>query len=136
MIANRTSVPVILLALAWLVVALTVLLVPAPREWGRLGHVISPYYDKIQHRFEPAVHIGLMASISVLIMHYLKSKKAMTAVMQTMALALLLAVTLEALQSYLPDEFGRKCDIHDLLPAVIGIAAGCLIGLVMRIRKH
>ena len=121
----------------WLLIALVVLLVPAPREWGAFGHWVSPYYDRIQHVFEPAVHISLMIIITILLMHVFKNRTTILAFVYTLGLGFCLAVMLEGLQSLLPAGFARKCDLLDLIPSSIGLLAGCLIGLLIRsIRKR
>ncbi len=132
----KSAVWITLLIMIWGVVALTILLVPAPREWGAFGQWVSPYYDRVQHRLEPAVHISLMATIAIILMHGMRSSRAATAVARTMVISLLLAIVLEGLQFFLPTEFARKCDMRDLVPSMIGIVAGCLVGLFMRIRSR
>jgi VanZ family protein len=132
--SNKMIIPLISI---WLLGALTVLLVPAPREWGAFGHWVSPYYNRVRYVLEPSVHIILMAMITVLLMHFFKYRSRMRAFVYTLGLGLFLAGTLEGLQSFLPAEFARKCDLLDLIPSSIGILTGCLIGLYIRaVRKR
>lgn len=130
---NRIIIPLIAF---WMLIALTVLLVPAPREWGAFGHWVSPYYDQVQSVFEPAVHIILMSMITILLMHFLMDRTTKAALCITLAAGLCLAVMLEGLQSFLPVKFARKCDLHDLIPSSIGVLTGCLIGLIFRIIRE
>ena len=121
------------LALAWLVIALLVLLAPAPREWGEFGHRISPYYDDIRPVFEPVVHFVLMAPMAALCMHIFRRQGVLAASAFSFGIVLALATLFEGLQSLLPSEFSRRADPADLIPSAAGAMIGCLAGLVARV---
>ena len=126
---------VLWLGVAWLGIALLMLLAPSPREWGEFGRQLSPYYDRIEAVFQPAVHLVLMAILAVALMHHFESRSAVTAVLISFVLVMVLAIVLEGLQGLLPAEFSRRCDVEDLVPGAGGAVIGCCIGLLVRIIK-
>ena len=118
---------------AWLLVALTLLLAPAPREWGFLGSRISLRYDKIQHVLQPAAHFILMTVLVLLLMRLFRRLHWKHAALYAACVALGLAVGLELLQALLPVEFARACDPLDLLPSLAGVLCGAAVGLIVRV---
>jgi len=121
---------------AWLLVALGMLLAPAPREWGTFGKWISPHYDQVQSIVQPAAHVLLMAVCSMLFIRIFTHRTIVVAVLYSFGLAVVFAITLEMLQSILPSGFARRCDVDDLIPSVIGAMAGCMIGVFFRVGKE
>ena len=117
------------LVLGWLVIALVVLLAPSPREWGTLGHRISPFYDDIKSVLQPAVHIVLMASMAALCMHIFRQQTVPVAAGLSFAIVIALAAVFEGLQSLLPLGFARRGDLADMIPSAAGALMGCMIGL-------
>ncbi len=130
-----TSRKLVLLAVAWLLLALAAMLMPAPREWGALGGWINPHYEEIKSVLNPMVHAVLMAMMAVLSMHMFWYRKLRVAVASSFGIVILLAVLFEILQGVLPREFGRSCDMADLVPGAFGGALGCLVGLLIRLNK-
>ena len=121
--------------LAWLLMVLSAMLMPAPREWGALGVWINPHYEDIRSVFNPAMHVVLMAIMALVTMQMFWYRKLLVAVACSFGLVVLLAVLFEILQGTLPREFGRSCDVADLVPGAFGAALGCLAGLIVRLRK-
>lgn len=121
--------------MTWLLLALAAMLLPAPRQWGALGVWVSPHYQGVKSVLNPTVHAVLMAMLAVLSMQILWSRKRRFAVASSFGIVILLAVLFEILQGLLPREFGRSCDIADLVPGAFGGALGCLLGLIIRVNK-
>ncbi len=118
----------------WLLLALVMLLAPAPREWGAFGRKINASYDKVQPVLQPAAHVVLMVVFSGLLMQCFVHRAVGAAILYSLGLAVALALMLEILQSTLPANFARKCDVGDLIPSVIGAAVGCVVGILYRFR--
>lgn len=135
MIRTGASRQIVLLTLVWLGLALVVLLVPSPREWGDFGHRISPYYDRISFFFQPAVHVILMAGLATACMHHFRNRNVLFAFALSFVLVMLVAALLEGLQSLLPREFSRRCDVADLAPGAVGAMLGCFVGMLWRPAK-
>lgn len=121
---------------AWLLMSLAAMLMPAPRAWGVLGVRIKLYYEEIRFVLNPAVHLVLMALLAVLSMQMFWNRKLRVAVVSSFSLVILFAVLFELLQGMLPREFGRSYDVMDLIPGAFGGALGCLVGLIFRERKE
>ena len=122
------------LVAVWLFMAIGMLLAPAPREWGAFGKRVSPFYDQVQPVVQPAAHLVLMVVFSGLLMQCFVHRAVGAAILYSLGLAVALALMLEMLQSALPANFARKCDVDDLIPSVIGAAVGCIIGTLYRLR--
>jgi len=116
----------------WVLVALGMLLAPAPREWGVFGKWISPHYDRIQPILQPAVHVVLMAVFSGLLMLCFTHRALHISLLYSLGLAFALAVAFEMMQSILPVAFARRCDVADLVPAFCGALVGCMVGVFLR----
>jgi glycopeptide antibiotics resistance protein len=119
----------------WMLVALALLLAPAPREWGAFGKWVSPYYDDVQPVLQPGAHLVLMTVCTVLLMRLFVHRTLWTAVVYSFVLAGMLTIALELLQSTLPIAFARTSDIEDLGPSLAGAALGCFVGVRTRNRE-
>lgn len=113
----------------WGFLTLGILLAPAPREWGAFGKWINSYYDQIRPVLQPAAHIVLMAAGVILFMRYLSHLSPRRAFLISAAMIMLFAVALELLQSVLPIRFARQCDVEDLIPSMIGMLIGGVVGI-------
>ncbi len=119
----------------WLLIALGMLLAPAPREWGAFGKLINSYYDHTRLILQPAAHSFLMAIGVVLLMHYFSHHPPFRAFLISAVAALSCAIVFELLQNLLPSGFARQCDIEDLIPSTAGALVGGIIGLRQRLRN-
>ena len=119
-----------------LLLTLLVMLVPAPREWGVFGKWVSPYYDATKDILNPTVHVVLMAMIAALIMHGFRFRALRLSILLALSVVIVFAVLFEVLQGLLPGEFGRTCDLADLVPGTIGGILGCVVGVVLRVKPN
>lgn len=108
----------------WLGITLVLLLVPAPREWGRLGDHLSPLYDQLMPVLQPLAHIVLMAGLAWIIHLFFSGFGKHRKLVFSGLLAMLIATGLEFLQLALPSSFGRSCDPADLTFAMAGVLLG------------
>ena len=122
--------------IVWVLLALGLLLAPAPREWGSFGRLINAYYDQARPVLQPAAHIVLMAVGVVLLMPYFACRSPRMAVLMSVATTLLFAMVFEMLQSVLPSSFARQCDVADLVPSGLGMLAGGAIGFRKRLKNE
>jgi hypothetical protein len=121
--------------LIWFLITLTVLLAPAPREWGDFGHLINSWYDEYQSILQPAVHLILMAIGAFLLIRYFGVNSPGRAFVLAMIFAVILASFFELLQGILPASFARRCDAEDLLPSIAGMLLGGGIGFFQSLRR-
>ncbi len=124
------------LAGAWILIALTLLLAPSPREWGPLGRRFSLEYDKIKDVLQPSVHFVLMVLCALLLMRVFKHRPWAWAAFLSVGITCALAIGLELLQALLPNSFARTCDPMDILPSLAGALCGTFVGLFRRPRRE
>lgn len=117
----------------WILLILTVLVVPAPREWGFFGKWIGPRYDLVRPILQPAAHVVLMAVLASLLMRCFVHKRRLDAIFITGGFAMLLALGFEFMQLLLPRSFGRAGDMQDMVFALIGVGIGCATSLLSNI---
>ena len=120
----------------WFFLALSILLAPAPREWGDFGTRINSFYDETRSVLQPATHIILMATGVFLLMGCLHRKTPKRAFFLSMGIAVSLAVLFELLQGFLPSSFARRCDAGDLVPSIAGMLLGGVAGFLPRIKNN
>ena len=120
----------------WFMIALILLLSPAPREWGAFGEWINSYYDQVQPILQPVAHTLLMMVGVFLLMEGFHRSPPWVAFLLSIGAAIFLALVFELMQGFLPARFARACDIEDLLPSMLGILAGGGLGFLRRVKKE
>lgn len=125
-----------LMITVWLLIILTLLLIPAPREWGEFGKWIRPHYDNVKDVLQPIAHIVLMTVLASLFMRCFAHKEKWVSIVFSFGISMALACTFECMQFALPKDFARRFDVSDIAFSGVGILAGCLIGLSINVRSR
>ena len=121
--------------LIWLLVTLSLLLAPAPREWGIFGPRLLSFCEETRFVLQPAAHVLLMAAGTMILIRCFGRQAPRQAFLLAITCGLVLTVFFELLQSIIPESFARRCDAADLIPSAAGLLFGGAIGLAQRFRN-
>jgi len=124
-----------LIITVWLLIILSLLLVPAPREWGAFGEWIRPHYDHVKDVLQPIAHVVLMAVLATLFMRCFSHKRKWVSIVFSFGISMLLACAFECTQFALPRDFARRFDVSDIVFSGVGVLAGCFIGWSINVRS-
>jgi VanZ family protein len=116
-------------ALVCLILMLVAMFAPSPREWGSLGKWLSPHYDYVKPVLQPIAHVVTMALMAFIALRIMASRPVWIAISGGLFISMVAATAIEFMQLALPSSFSRTFDLADLVYALLGTLAGCLIGI-------
>lgn len=103
---------------------------------GMEGQILRSIYNRAGSFAQPGTHFFLMFVFAVILMELLASQASAKAVRNTICISLGFAVSMELLQSVLPESFSRACDPLDLLPSLAGAICGSVFGFVIHLYSN